>query len=146
MDVDFFGVIHGALELAGVVVTVFGGVALQAIARKFKTDASAQQVAAFDGALGKALQFGVTASEDLIRAKGWDHVDVKSQVVGIALNTMVARFPGALAAVGLSANLGDPANQKAIQDALQRALPAAFTVAAASPATPPAPSLAVHAT
>ena len=79
-------------------------------------------------------------SSALITEKGWDHIDVHNQVVGLALNSIVGRFPDVLKGVGLSPDLSDPKNVETITNALKRAMPAAFTAAANSPATPPAPN------
>jgi hypothetical protein len=146
MTVDFSNVIQSVLGLCAVGISIFGGIALQRLAAHFNVQISAQQTATFDDALNKALAFGVVKSEAAIAAKGWDHPDVKNQVVGLALNYAVSRFPAALTAVGLSSSVSDPVNVKTITDALQRALPAAMTAAAASPATPPAPGLSATTT
>ena len=138
--VDLHPVIQAALGLAVLAITTLGGLALQAVATKLKLQISAQQTAAFDDALNKALSLGVANSSALIAAKGWDHIDVHNQVVELALNSIVGRFPDALKGVGLSANLSDPQNVDTITSALKRSLPAAFTAAASSPATPPAPN------
>lgn len=139
MTVDLSTVIQAVIGLCATAITIFGGIALTALAKRLNVQVSTAQVAMFDDALGKSLAAGVSASTAAIAAKGWDHIDVKNHVIGLALNTAVSKFPAALKGVGLSADLSDPMNVKTITEALERALPAAFTAAAASPATPPAP-------
>ena len=143
MNIDLTSVIQAVLGLCGVAITIFGGIALQALARRFNVQVSAGQTAAFDAALDKSVTYGVTASEAAIAAKGWDHVDVKNQVLATGLAYAVQSFPQALKGVGLTTNLSDPQNAATITAALQRALPAAMLTASASPATPPAPVQAV---
>lgn len=142
MNVDLSSVIQAVLGLCAVAISIFGGIALNALAARFKMQISASQTAAYDSALTKALTFGATAVDGTIRAKGWDHVDTKSAVVGSALTYLVAQFPDALKGVGLTTNADDPANAAKIKSALQRALPAAMLAAAASPSTPPASPVA----
>jgi len=139
MNVDLTSVVQAVLGLCAVAITIFGGIALQALAKRFNLQISAGQIAAFDDALAKSLSYGVTAADTQIKAKGWDHPDVKNAVVASALTYAVAKFPAALHDIGLSANIDDPKNAQTITEALRRALPAAMTAAAASPATPPAP-------
>jgi hypothetical protein len=59
------------------------------------------------------------------------------------MQQVVAAFPEALNAVGLSTNLNDPKNHETLTAALERALPSAMTEASVSPVTPPAPAVTV---
>jgi hypothetical protein len=140
MQVDVSPVVQSVIGLCAVALTVLGGIALQVVAAKWKVQLSASQSAEFDAALSKALTYGATTADAEIRAKGWDHPDVKNAVVATALTYAVAKFPDAIAAVGLSTDLTNPTNVATITAALQRALPAAMLTASASPATPPAPA------
>jgi len=140
MNVDISPVVQSVVGLCAVALTVLGGIALQAFAAKLKVQISASQTSAFDDALSKALTYGATVADAEIKAKGWDHPDVKNAVVATALTYAVSKFPDALAAVGLSTDLTNPTNVATITAALQRALPAAMLTASASPATPPAPA------
>ena len=126
--------------IAAAFITVLGGIAINAFTAKMNGQTKALVTAAFDDALSKTLSLAAVNSQGLIAAKGWDHIEVHDKVIGQALNSMAARFPDALKAVGLSSDLSDPANVASITNALKRALPAAFMAAANSPATPPAPN------
>lgn len=141
-SVDISPIVQAAITVCATALSVFGSMALLAIAKRFNVQVSAGQAANYDAALDKALQYGVTQSTQLIKDKGWDHVDTQSAVVADALNYVVKREPAALAGVGLSGDFNDPHTRTIIEQALTRALPAAFTSAAASPATPPAPASA----
>jgi hypothetical protein len=70
---------------------------------------------------------------------------VKNEVVATAMQQVVAAFPEAVNAVGLSTDLNDPKNTETLTAALERALPGAMTEACASPATPPAPAASIPA-
>jgi hypothetical protein len=99
---------------------------------------SADQADAYSDALTKLVQSGAAKLDnDVIVAKGWDHVDVKNATIANALNGAAAKFPEALAGVGL-----DPAapdfNAK-LQAGLERVYATAMIPVAASPVTPPAP-------
>ncbi len=138
MNVDLSPLWQAVIGLAAAALATFGSQALLAAKNRWNIQFSDAQVSAFDDALRKTITYEATQAQSLIASKGWDHVEVHDAVIANGLNTIVAKFPGALAGVGLSTDLSDPANRQAIQAALQRALPAAFTAAAASPATPPA--------
>lgn len=101
-----------------------------------KIQLSASTKAELEDAAGKALTFGITQADALIRAKGWDHVDVRNAVLATATSYAIGQFPDALARAGI-----DPSNPVAaaaqLAGILTRKLPEAATTAAASPATPP---------
>jgi hypothetical protein len=83
----------------------------------------------------KAATFGLGRVQDLIAAKGWDHPEVKSQAVALAIPYFTSRFPEALKAAGV--NVNDPVALSAtVEGLLERIFPAAARDAAKSPATP----------
>lgn len=126
------------LQGAGAIVLGLAGWATQRLIAWLNLKVSAQQTAALDGALQKALTYGIQQAKTTIDAKGWDHVDVKNQVLGTALDTMVQKFPDALKGIGV--DLADPKVGPIVTAMLDRAFPAAATVAVASPVTPPGPA------
>ena len=133
MHVDFTPIIEALLTLCGVGISIFGSYALYRVAGHFGIKISAGVQSAYDTALSKAVAFGISKAQAEIAAKGWDHADVKNQILGTALDYVVGKFPDALKAVGL-----DPATQRqTIMDALERVFPDAADWASRSPATPP---------
>jgi hypothetical protein len=143
MTVDISPVIQTLVGLAATALGVIGSAVLYKLNTKFNLQISAQQQQAFDSALHKSLVYGATQATNAIEARGWNHPDVKNEVVATAMQQVVAAFPDALNAVGLSTNLNDPKNHETLTAALERALPSAMTEASASPVTPPAPALTV---
>ena len=139
MQVDISPLVQAAVGLAAASLSIFGGVALTALTRRFNVQTSAGQAALYETALSKAITFGVTQLQGTIKARGWDHIETQNQVVDTALTYIVAREPAALAAVGLTPSMDDEHSREVLTQALQRALPSAYAAAAASPATPPAP-------
>jgi len=97
---------------------------------------AAQATAALDDVLQKAVTYGLQQTQDVIREKGWDHIEVRNQALAKAVPYLIERFPDTLRAVGV-----DLANRNAmtssVTGALDRAFPHAAARAAASPATPP---------
>ena len=134
MQVDLSPLVEAAVGLAATALTIFGSMALRAAERKWNFQLTEAQTAAWDSALTKAVTYAGTKTEDLIKAKGWDHPDVKNAVLAQAESYLVLRFPQVLAAQGL--DYTSPSAKDVIRSALARALPSAFTSLAASPATP----------
>lgn len=137
--VDLTPVVDVAVTLGASALSIFGALALKAVAARAGVALTGDQTAAFDDALDKALTYGVGAADATIRAKGWDSADVKNQVLAVAATYAAQKMPDALKGVGLSSDLTVAANALALQQALSRAYPKAVATAALSPATPPAP-------
>ena len=57
-----------------------------------RIELSASTKAELEDAVGKALAFGFTQGEGIIRAKGWDHVDTKNAVLATGLLEGVCCF------------------------------------------------------
>ena len=118
--------------------------ALWKLADKWGFQASAQDKANLESDLQTALALGVSKTLPEIRAKGWDDVNVHSQIVAEAANYFLQRFPNRASAIGSSAGAVGPGTQaEAGAATLMARLPEAITIAAASPATPPAAAPAV---
>lgn len=140
MSVDLSQIETTVVSLAATALGIVGTWAVSRLAQRFGLQVNQAQKAMFDQALSDSLTYGVTQADATIKAKGWDHVDSKNAIIDAGLSYVVAKFPDALKAVGLSSNLNDPANAAAITSALTRMLPIATTTAAASPTTPPSPT------
>jgi hypothetical protein len=137
--VDLSPILDAAVALAASALGVFGSLALRAAEAHWHIQVTQAQNDDFDDALNKAITAGAAATETMIAEKGYDHPAVKSSVLNAALTYVAAKFPAALAGAGLSGNLGDPANARAITAALTRAYPAAMTTYSNSPVTPNTP-------
>lgn len=101
--------------------------------------------AELEDAVGKSLTYGLAKSTDLIKAKGWDHADVKNKTIQEGLAYVLAKFPDAMARAGIDSNNPVEVFQK-LSGLMERKFPEAVTLAAASPATPPAPVVSVAVT
>ena len=84
---------------------------------------------------GKALAFGISQAQQEIAAKGWDHVDVKNQVIETATAYAIKKFPDSLARVGVDTSKPLLAAER-LADVMKRKFPEAIAAAAVSPATP----------
>lgn len=131
-------IIQTVLQVMAMAIASVAIWAITRVAQHFGLKVSAEQSAQFDGALTKLVQSGVAKANDLIEAHGWDHVAVKNATIAGAMTGAAAKFPDALAGVGLSPD--DPAFGQKLREALERIYPAAMAEVAASPATPPAPA------
>lgn len=82
-----------------------------------KIKLSDAQKAEMEDVAAKALTWGVTQSETLIKAKGWDHAEVQNAVVAAATRYAVTKFPDAIKRTGL--DLSNPeATAASIQDVM----------------------------
>lgn len=146
MNVDISGIETDVLQALAGVLLGFGIWLIKVLAAHFSQVISSAQVQAWDDALNKLLALGFSKSNELIKDKGWDHVDVKNAVIGVAASEAASKFPAALKGVGINpTNLTAVAETK-IQDALTRAYPNAASSAAYSVVTPPAPPIIAVAT
>lgn len=126
-----------ALQLVGLVV---GGLLILALKKaaawvglKLRTD----QIDNLNVAIDKAMTFGVTKADDVIREKGWDNIGSKNAVIGFALNTIEDKFSHTLADSGL--DLTDAGSRETVMQIMERMWPDVAARLSASPATPPAP-------
>lgn len=124
------------LQLAATVILALGSWAIARLTRWLNLKSSAQLTEALDTALQKSVIFGLQQSQEEIRAKGWDSVEVKNAALAVALPYMTSRFGDTLKLVGVDVN-NPAALTQTVKDALDRAFPSAATQASASPATPP---------
>ncbi len=130
-------IIDVLLQLAATVLLAVGTWAISRFTMWLGLKNAAQATATLDDALQKAVTYGLQQSQELIKQKGWDHVDVRNATLAQAAPYMINHFPDALKNVGL--DMSNPqAVQLAVMGALDRSFPHAAAIAAASPATPPA--------
>jgi hypothetical protein len=120
------------LQLLGTIILAFGTWATKRLLDWLGVKVSAQAAANIDQALEKAVTYGIQQTQETIKTKGWDHIDVREQAIAAALPYMQQHFADTLKSVGT-----DPNAEDIIKKALDRVFPQAVAKAAASPATPP---------
>lgn len=104
-------------------------------------------VAKLDDAATKSVQAGVMKSLDVIKAKGWDHIEVHGAIASAATSYIIEKFPEALSKSGIDPST--PEGLKKIGDIVNRVLPSVASDLVKSPVTPdedagtPAPASAV---
>lgn len=140
MTVDLAPLVQAAVGIAALAVATFGSWALQRLATRLGIQLSAERQARLDDAMTKAAQAGAVAAENLASTRGWDHPEVRNQMIGQGLQYLVARFPDALKQCGLDP--ADPADAARIRGAIERVLPVAAAPIAASPITTSGPAAA----
>lgn len=120
--------------IIGGVMIAFGRRLLQWMNVKLST---AQKAELEDNA-GKALDYGISLAQDEIAKKGWDHADIKNQVIATATAYAIQKFPDSLARVGVDTSNPKQAAYQ-VADVMERKFAGAMATAAASPATPSVP-------
>jgi hypothetical protein len=85
MTVDISPVVQAIVGLAATALGIIGSAVLMKLNTKLHLQISAGQQEAFDSALKKALIYGATKATSEIAAKGWDHPQVHSEVVSMAM-------------------------------------------------------------
>lgn len=112
--------------------------ALWKLRAKWGLESTAQDKANLETELQASLKFGIAKALPVIRAEGWDSVDVHSAVLAHAANYFLSRFPERTATIADTATaVSDSGVKAAVTDTLSARLPEAVAIAAASPATPP---------
>lgn len=138
MTVDLSPILDSLIKLGGVGLMVLGGIAVKRLATTLGLQADGALANQLDSALDKAIAAGTMTAVGDIKEKGWDHPDVKNQVVTAGLEYLVRQWPGLLKRIGL--DTGDLAETRArLTMLLNRAFPTAIAALANSPATPPVP-------
>ena len=132
---DISGIENQILQALGVVLSVAVMVLIQRTYAWFGLKVTAEQTASLNAAVGNSLTFGVTQAENVIKEKGWDHVDTKNAVITTAVQAMENKFPEALSGVGL--DMTKPQDVENLTDMMQRMIPKVFLEASNSPSTPP---------
>src|SRR6266851_2472907 len=92
--------------------------ALQKVAAWVGLKLDAHRIDMLNAAVDKAMTFGVTKADAVIRANGWDHVDSKNQVIDFALNAIEDRFSDTLKANKI--DLTDAASRAILMQMMER--------------------------
>lgn len=137
MTVDLSPIIQAAVGFAALAIGTLGGWALQRIAVKLGIQISAERRQQFDQAIMKSAQAGAVAAEDMARVRGWDHPEVRNEMVAQGLQYLETRFVETLKDSGIDPT--NPANAERIRGAIERAMPVAAAPVAASPITTSGP-------
>lgn len=124
------------LQAVGIVVASAIGWGVKRWLDKMGIEETQAQTATFDDMGRKVLDYAISKAQDKIAANGWDHVQTKGEIIAVAAQQAIAKFPDAMKAVGI-----DPAapgaTEALVDGLLTRQFPDRMAVAAASPATPP---------
>ncbi len=123
------------LQLGGTAITALGTVAIAKLVQWLNIKNGDALRSSLDEVLNKAVTYGITQSQSLIKTNGWDDIQVRNTMLSHALPYLIDRFPDVLKASGLDP--ASPATATRMQDALLRAFPRAALTASSSPATPP---------
>jgi hypothetical protein len=142
VHIDLHQVEFEILQLLGILV---GSLVLWLLQRalvwvgiRLKADRQAQLASVVD----KVMTWGVTKADDIIRKRGWDHVESKNAVImDYALPRIQVRFKETLASAGI--DLDNQQHRIQLIDMMERMWPDLATRLSASPATPPAPVVPV---
>lgn len=137
---DLSGIELQVLQGVGVVVGAAAIYAAQRVASYFGLKLKADQITMLNSAVDKAMTLGVTQADNVIREKGWDHVDSKNAVVNFALGTVEDKFADALKANGI--DLTQAGDREQLMAMMQRMWPDVAARLSASPVTPPSPVMA----
>jgi|ERR1041385_2358644 hypothetical protein len=137
MNVDLTPIIQAVLGLAAIAITTLGTLAVKRLADWLGVQANSAAVTQLDAALTRAVHAGASEAQDLIREKGWDHVDVKNAIVASGARIVIDKFAPALKSVGLDPADPNGATTKYLTEELSRIFPTAIAPVAASPVTPP---------
>lgn len=147
MTIDLSPILTPLIEAAGLVVTVIVGWAVKRLATKLGVEANSAALANVDAAAMKAIAAGVMATQDQIKAKGYDHADVQNAIAASAVTALVSESKQALTDFGIDPSTD--AGKASIAALVERTLPDGVAAAAASPTTPevktPTPTLAIKA-
>lgn len=139
---DLSPIVNAAVQLAAIVIIAVGTWAIQrAVAYAqayFRVKVNSAIVQGFDDALARAVHAAAGQAEDLVKAKGWDHPDVKNTIVRLAVEYALNKSIPALKMIGLDPADPGGATTRYLTDELNRIFPTAIAPVAASPVTPPA--------
>jgi hypothetical protein len=138
MSFDLTGVETELLQALGVVLLALMIAAGRLILKRLNIQLTAAQKAEMEDVAEKSITAGIAKSQDVIKAKGWDHAEVKSAVVGDAITYAINKFPDAMKRAGINTKTPVQAAEQ-LADVMERKFPEVATAAAASPVTPPAP-------
>jgi hypothetical protein len=136
--VDFSPVLNAVIGLSASALLAGGGLALTRVFTWLGYKADDQRRTLAEGLFQKMIAAGASATEAEIKAKGWDHPDVKNSIIAMGLEYGIKEFQPGLKLAGLDPS--DPATPAFIRSSLDRIFATAVAPIVASPVTPPAPS------
>lgn len=117
------------LQAAGIAVLTVVSLTGRIILKQLHLQFSEAQKAELEDVAGKALTWGITKASELIKAKGWDHLDSQNLVINAAGAYAVTQFPDAMKRAGI--DLTDPLVAAAqLTGILTRKFPEIATLAA----------------
>lgn len=137
-SIDFSPVLQSVIGLCALALTALGSWALHRLAGYLGVSQQSAAISAFDDALTRAVHAGASAAQNEIATKGWDHVDVKNQVVAMGIGYAIEHFAPALKGIGLDPTDPNGATSDYLKAEINRIFPTAMASVAASPVTPPA--------
>jgi hypothetical protein len=134
MDIYIGQILSTLLEGMGVI--LMGGAAwlLRTVIARAHISLTAEQKAEWEDVARKSVTWAISQAQVLIRAKGWDHVDVHNQIVKLAAAYAVEKFPDAM-----SRNSVEDERDTKVTGVMSRVIPSVMQEVAYSPSTPPAP-------
>lgn len=129
------------LQLLGIAVSSGVLWLLQRAVAWFNLKLTAERQARLASAVDKMMTLGVTKADDIIRERGWDHIDSKNAVINYALPALETRFSDTLTSAGI--DLSDQKSRIGLINMMERMWPDVATRLSASPVTAPAPVVPV---
>lgn len=134
-DIHLSILTNALLQLVAALILALGSVGVARLTRWLGIKSNDAARAAFDDVLQKSVTYGLQQTQEMIRRKGWDDLEVKTTALGHAA-PYVERFPDVLKALKVD-RIDRSEVQRLIEGALERAYPQAAAMAAVSPAAPP---------
>lgn len=89
------------LQAVGIVLMALFTWAGRMVVEKLHIEVATAQRAELEDVTTKALSWAVHGAMDTVKAKGWDHLDTKNQVISDATRYAINRFPDTLKRAGI---------------------------------------------
>lgn len=129
MTIDLTGVEAAALQLAGIVLIAVLSMVGRAVLARLNLQLTAAQRGELDDIAKRALSAAYTTTIASAKSAGWDHVQIKNDVLGHAVLYAIQRFPDAMKRAGI-----DPTDPVAAGDKLAGLLTRLYSPIAAETA------------
>ena len=136
--IDLSNIEQGFLSLLAALLLALASAVAKRVFTKLGLQVTDAQQDALNDMAHKSVSYGIGTATAEIKAKGWDHIDVKNAVAQAAGQYAVTQFPGLLKQAGI--DMSNPAATASMLSAgiMTRVFPDAVSRASFSPATPPA--------
>ena len=141
---DISQLVNELLQALGVVLLGFALYGAKWLGTYLGIKVTAEQATMLDQIAENALDWAIARASSAIAAKGWDHPDVKSQILAAALNYAQQNAQGGLQKAGIDTS-SQLSSAEGLAPIIERSFADAMGRAAASPATPPASPVPVAA-